>query len=113
MPRSRSSGSLSRNCSTFSRALIAPVTSRMRSARVLFPWSTCAMIEKLRIFLGSVGIGRSRGGSLARAWRADQPRTDVPRPALELLLGGGPGGGALGQAHLPRQRVLVPLQHQI
>ena len=31
------------------RASTVPVTSRMRSARVDFPWSICAMMEKLRM----------------------------------------------------------------
>jgi hypothetical protein len=32
----------------------------MRSASVLLPWSMCAMIEKLRMRLGSTGIGALR-----------------------------------------------------
>jgi hypothetical protein len=33
----------------------APVVSRRRSARVLLPWSMCAMIEKLRMNSGPCG----------------------------------------------------------
>jgi len=49
MPRSRSSSRESRNCSRISRSLTAWVICRMRSARVDFPWSTWAMMEKLRM----------------------------------------------------------------
>ncbi len=38
-----------------SRAETVSVTSRMRSASVDLPWSMCAMIEKLRILLWSMG----------------------------------------------------------
>ena len=37
-----------------SRSEIAPVLRRNWSARVLFPWSMWATIEKLRMYLGSV-----------------------------------------------------------
>jgi hypothetical protein len=36
-----------------SRFSTAPVSSRNRSASVDFPWSMCAMIEKLRMYFGS------------------------------------------------------------
>src|SRR3954454_8103869 len=49
MPRSRSSSIESRSCGRCLRGSTAPVTSRMRSARVDFPWSMWAMIEKLRM----------------------------------------------------------------
>src|ERR1043166_2611211 len=48
IPRSRSRSILSRNCACISRAVMAPVASRMRSASVDLPWSMCAMIEKFR-----------------------------------------------------------------
>src|SRR6059058_5040750 len=60
MPRSRSSSMSSRNCADISRAETAPVASRMRSASVDFPWSMWAMIEKLRMCVGS-RIGRMYG----------------------------------------------------
>jgi len=50
IPRSRSRSILSRNWSTFSRSERVPVSSRSRSARVDFPWSMWAMMEKLRMF---------------------------------------------------------------
>ena len=53
MPRSRSTGSLSRICLLSAEASTAPTSSRMRSASVDLPWSTCATMLKLRI--------RSRG----------------------------------------------------
>src|SRR5215510_10671186 len=56
MPRSRSSSMLSRSWSFFSRSLTAPHFSRMRSAKVVFPWWMCAMIEKLRIRSGGKDI---------------------------------------------------------
>src|SRR4051812_18036025 len=49
MPRSRSSSIESRSCGRCLRGSTAPVTSRMRSASVDFPWSMWAMIEKLRM----------------------------------------------------------------
>ena len=50
MPRSRSRSIASSVCSLSSRALTACVSSRMRSESVVLPWSTCAMIQKLRMF---------------------------------------------------------------
>src|SRR4051794_19885927 len=55
MPRSRSRSIESSSCSRISRAETASVISRMRSASVDLPWSMCAMIEKLRILLWSMG----------------------------------------------------------
>src|SRR5512143_1427452 len=49
IPRSRSISILSRNWSTFSRSVSVPVYSINRSARVDFPWSMWAMMEKLRM----------------------------------------------------------------
>ncbi len=48
MPRSRSRSIESRYCARMSRGSTAPVSSRMRSARVDFPWSTWATMLKLR-----------------------------------------------------------------
>src|SRR3954454_14470937 len=50
MPRSLSSSIESSICGRCLRASTAPVTSRMRSASVDFPWSIWAMIEELRMF---------------------------------------------------------------
>src|SRR5688500_18050630 len=49
MPRSRSIGLLSRTCASISRAVRPPQSWMMRSASVDLPWSTWAMIEKLRM----------------------------------------------------------------
>jgi hypothetical protein len=54
MPRSFSIGLSSRTCSVISRAVSAPVISRILSESVVFPWSMWAMIEKLRMREGSV-----------------------------------------------------------
>src|SRR5688500_13493781 len=44
------------------RASTAPVTSRMRSARVDFPWSMWAMIEKFRMLLAGAATSRALWG---------------------------------------------------
>src|SRR5688572_14838410 len=49
MPRSRSIGFESSTCASISRASSPPQIWMIRSASVDLPWSTCAMIEKLRI----------------------------------------------------------------
>src|SRR5712691_11964808 len=54
MPRSRSSSMLSSTCSRISRASSPPQAWISRSARVDLPWSICAMIAKLRIWLSGV-----------------------------------------------------------
>src|SRR3954466_10486998 len=51
--RSRSRSIESSSCSRMSREATVWVISRMRSARVDFPWSMWAMIEKLRMRLWS------------------------------------------------------------
>src|SRR6266403_4823452 len=50
MPRSRSRSIESRTCACISRASRPPHSWMNRSANVDLPWSTWAMIEKLRIF---------------------------------------------------------------
>src|ERR1700744_119840 len=50
MPRSRSRSIESCTCACISRASRPPHSWMKRSAKVDLPWSTCAMIEKLRIF---------------------------------------------------------------
>ena len=54
MPLSRSSSMLSSNWSTMSRGSTAPVACSNLSASVDLPWSTCAMMQKLRIESGSI-----------------------------------------------------------
>src|SRR4051812_29835403 len=65
MPRSRSMSMRSRYWARMSRSLTTPVMPSIRSARVDLPWSMCAMMQKLRIFAGSVDAGsrdfRARG----------------------------------------------------
>src|SRR3954469_19424598 len=80
MPRSRSSSIESRSCGRCLRGSTAPVTSRMRSARVDFPWSMWAMIEKLRMLEAGARMSALILGTLEAT--ADQPR-DLPR-LLEL-----------------------------
>src|SRR5207253_3175662 len=70
MPRSRSSSIVSSSCGRCLRGSTAPVTSRMRSASVDFPWSMWAMIEKLRML--SAGA-RTR------------PMLGAPQPAADQL----------------------------
>src|SRR3954447_14462750 len=60
MPRSRSMSIESRYCSRMSRASTAPVSSRMRSESVDLPWSTWAMIERLRMRSRAVVMGFDR-----------------------------------------------------
>ena len=47
--RSRSSSMLSSSLSSICRAVTAPHCSKILSARVLLPWSICAIIEKFLI----------------------------------------------------------------
>src|SRR5690554_2680987 len=49
IPRSRSKSILSNSCAWASRAVTVCVASNKRSARVLFPWSICAIIQKFLI----------------------------------------------------------------
>src|SRR5260221_350287 len=60
MPRSRSRSIESSTCSRMSRSATEPVSWRMRSASVDFPWPMWAMIEKLRMRDWSMrGVDRS------------------------------------------------------
>src|SRR5690606_420320 len=61
MPRSRSIGLLSSTCDSISRAVRPPQSWMMRSARVDLPWSTWAMMEKLRMFRIWSGAGGMPG----------------------------------------------------
>src|SRR2546425_11373450 len=75
IPRSRSSSMLSRNWSWASRALTVPVFSSSRSLSVLFPWSMCAMMEKLRRCWFSAAIGEGRGLTRRSRWHNHSPPT--------------------------------------
>src|SRR3954447_24773831 len=78
MPRSRSSSIESSSCGRCLRGSTAPVTSRMRSASVDFPWSMWAMIEKLRMLSAGARTRPMLGGGPASEPAADQLR-DLPR----------------------------------
>src|ERR1700680_612226 len=72
MPRSRSRSIESSTWAVISRWVSAPVSSSKRSARVDFPWSMCAMMQKLRTKRGSIRsddsyAGWPRGAKLAHA----------------------------------------------
>src|SRR3954465_10990588 len=60
MPRSRSRSIESSSCGRWFRGSTVPVTSRIRSASVDFPWSMWAMIEKLRMCWSGRAIPDSR-----------------------------------------------------
>src|SRR4051812_25473894 len=60
MPRSRSRSIESSSCGRWLRGSTVPVTSRMRSASVDFPWSMWAMIEKLRMCWSGRATANSR-----------------------------------------------------
>src|SRR6185503_15109861 len=81
MPRSRSRSMASSICSCMSRAATAPVRCRRRSESVVFPWSMCAMMLKLRICGAFMNAG-----SLAVAAR----RRSVRGQRLLGRLGSGP-----------------------
>src|SRR5687767_1715227 len=57
MPRSRSMSMRSRYCARIARPSTTPVCCSIRSASVDFPWSMCAMMQKLRRIDGSVAPG--------------------------------------------------------
>ena len=54
MPRSRSRSIESSTCSAISRSARPPHVWMKRSASVDLPWSMCAMIEKLRMWLCAI-----------------------------------------------------------
>jgi hypothetical protein len=58
IPRSRSRSIESSTCSAISRSARPPQTWISRSASVDFPWSMCAMMEKLRVSRVSVIPGQ-------------------------------------------------------
>ena len=97
IPRSRSRSIESSSWARMSRAETASVISRMRSASVDLPWSMCAMIEKLRILLWSMGSAAMvlvapvfAGIPPAQARRRREPQreqrvelSDLQQPAAE------------------------------
>src|SRR5688500_1285001 len=56
MPFSRSRSILSRTWACIWREVSVPVNSKSRSASVLFPWSICAIMQKLRMFSIPVSV---------------------------------------------------------
>src|SRR4051794_38546189 len=75
MPRSRSSSIESSSCGRCLRGSTAPVTSRMRSASVDFPWSMWAMIEKFRM----LSAGARTLPMLGAPQSAAEEPPDLPR----------------------------------
>src|SRR5437764_4614997 len=92
MPRSRSMSMESRYCSRMSRASTAPVSSRMRSDRVDLPWSTWAMIERLRMRSRGVVMGFDRPLSPSIAmFGINHPDERLAGPEAADLLGDAAG----------------------
>src|SRR4051812_29926818 len=100
IPRSRSRSMSSRSCSRNSRWVIAPDWSRSWSASVLLPWSMWATIEKLRMYLGSKGIERSRGRGGVSRRADDRPDPDAGTGAGWLAF----DGGCAARARRPARR---------
>src|SRR3954452_9136744 len=100
MPRSRSSSIESSICGRCLRASTAPVTSRMRSARVDFPWSMWAMIEKLRMLdAGEDKAAPSMEASVTTVFDMDLPEPDRRlAPASRALWRVQGAGRSLGAA---------------
>src|SRR5439155_6236972 len=73
MPRSRSRSIESRNWSRMSRSLTAPVSTRIRSARVDFPWSIWAATTIFRMELGSVTVNVQHTGAFRAVRRPRSP----------------------------------------
>src|SRR5690606_24770234 len=90
MPRSRSIGLLSSTCCSISRAVRPPHSWMMRSASVDLPWSTWAMMEKLRMFrIGSDMEGCAM--AVVAALRCKRRIIAWPGPSPSLLSAKGRG----------------------
>src|SRR5579871_5034139 len=75
MPRSRSRSMESRTCSCISRSCRPPQSWINRSASVDLPWSTCAMIEKLRMrCITELGCPGGRGARIIASRPLEQPQ---------------------------------------
>src|SRR5690554_1068792 len=100
MPRSRSIGLLSSTCASISRSVSPPHIWMMRSARVDLPWSTWAMMEKLRMFrIGSLmgaGVAVSRDGWGKRDIIAQRGARSLPGRAPDCIGNASRAGGLAG-----------------
>src|SRR3954468_22068020 len=67
IPRSFSRSIESRCCSVSTRCDTWLVYSSSRSDSVVLPWSTCAMMQKLRVFLNGIGSGGGQVGKFTKA----------------------------------------------
>ena len=85
MPRSLSTASMSRNCGEFldSSALMFPVASSRRSAKVDFPWSMWAMMQKFRIRDMGMTSDSALSGPTSRSFSAAPTRIDAFHSAVE------------------------------
>src|SRR5690606_12951218 len=94
IPRSRSIGLLSSTCASISRSVRPPHSWMMRSASVDLPWSTWAMMEKLRML--RIGPGCERPVCRAKRGIIAWARGPGPGPGTGLAPGPAPGSGHHG-----------------
>src|SRR4249919_2328317 len=102
MPRSRSIGLESSTCASISRASRPPQIWMMRSASVDLPWSTWAMIEKLR--MSCIGGGERRPVAESPVL-SHRPRCQPALNGLARVLSTGNSGGRDG--HQPGALVVA------
>src|SRR4249919_4180131 len=127
MPRSRSMGFESSTCASISRASSPPQSWMMRSASVDLPWSTWAMMEKLRMCCiegrrpeKSAALSHSAPARPVPAWRGRDAmhrfrRRFVPwsvRRTTGLLLGLFLGRRAGGHRHVAAAAAALDEQHR-
>jgi membrane-bound lytic murein transglycosylase D len=80
MPRSRSRSMASSTWACISRAVRLPVSSSRRSESVDLPWSMCAMIAKLRLFLAGCTPTETAGAPAAKPKQATAPALPAAAP---------------------------------
>src|SRR5207249_6264609 len=103
MPRSRSRSMPSSTWSDISLFDSAPVSSRIRSDRVVLPWSMWAMMQKLRIRRGSMGPGSEvEAGVGVQGQVGDLPPLEPSSPDL------GDHGGVVGRERRTHGEALDP-----
>src|SRR5690606_30283570 len=112
IPRSRSIGLLSSTCASISRSVRPPHSWMMRSASVDLPWSTWAMMEKLRICRIGSDMGRRQRRSSGQpeiiaqgGWPASQPPPAPARRKLLLFRRDRHEPAALAAAHQQHDRI--------